>query len=364
MADDYYAVLGVDRRASAEEIKKAYRRLTLELHPDRRPGEADAAERFRKINEAYDTLGDPAKRARYDTTSRLQQLDITKGFDGQSARDLLSNVFGDVFRSRRRDRRRGRDLRYTLTVDLEQAVLGSTHEIEFDAPGPCSTCNGSGTRPGGAPPSTCTVCGGRGEIKGDGLFAPWTRCGRCDGTGMLQVEACEVCRGSGRRKQTRTFTVTLPPGTEAGAQKILEGLGEPGRYGGEAGDLRVTVNVRPHAWLERRGDEIHTEVHCSITEAAIGASVPVLTVDGVVKVDLPAGVRSGTKLRLRGKGVPFGKEQRRRGAATRGDQLVNVVVETPQAASDEMRAALRRLEELSEREQALPRRAKQRQSVS
>jgi molecular chaperone DnaJ len=274
-----------------------------------------------------------------------------------------------VFRSRRRDRRRGRDLRYTLTVDLEQAVLGSAHEIEFEAPGACTTCKGSGTRPGGAPPTTCSVCGGRGEIKGDGLFAPWTRCGRCDGTGMLQAEPCDACRGSGKRKQQRVFTVNLPAGTEAGATKVLEGLGEPGRFGGEAGDLRVTVNVRPHPWLQRRGDEIHTELHCSVGEAALGASVPVLTVDGVVKVDLPAGVRSGTKLRLRGKGVPrtrsrpSGSGDQRRRAASRGDQLVTVVVETPLAEHEDIRAALRHLDELCEREHALPRRAKQRKSV-
>jgi molecular chaperone DnaJ len=188
---------------------------------------------------------------------------------------------------------------------------------------------------------------------------------------MLQTEPCEACRGSGKRKQKRVFTVTLPPGTEAGACKVLERLGEPGRFGGEAGDLRVTVNVRPHAWLERRGDEIHADLDCSVTEAALGASVPVLTVDGVVMVDLPAGVRSGTKLRLRGKGVPRNQrsrpsgsgDQRRRGAAPRGDQLVTVIVETPLSEHEELRATLRRLEEQSERQQALPRRAKQRKAT-
>jgi molecular chaperone DnaJ len=362
VSEDYYAILGVDRNASSEEIKRAYRRLTLDCHPDRHPDNPEAHERFRQINAAYDVLGNPASRSRYDTTSRLSQgLNLSKGFDSSTARDLLSNVFGDVFRSRRRNRRRGRDLRYTLTIDLEEAVLGSTHSIEFEAFGPCETCKGTGTRPGGQPAQTCGVCGGRGELKGDGLFSKWTRCGRCDGTGMVQEDACQTCRGAGKSKQSRSFDVRVPAGTESGAQKVVKGQGEPGRFGGEPGDLKVTINVRPHRWLTRDGEEIRSELLVSITEAARGASLAVPTVDGIVTVDVPAGVRSGTKLRLRGKGVP--KSPTSRGDAKRGDQMVTVVIETPTVGKDpELVETLERLEEQS-RAGVLPRRDEQRRAL-
>jgi len=358
---DYYAVLGVDKRATADEIKRAFRRLTKDYHPDRNPGSTDAEDRYREINEAYTVLSDPAARARYDTTSRLQQgLDLTKGFDGQSARDLLGNVLGDVFRNRRKARRKGRDLRYTLTVDLAEAVLGCSHEIEFEGVGICETCDGTGTRPGGAKPQTCQVCTGRGEVKGEGLFAGWTRCGRCDGVGLIQQDACDTCRGTAKRKAKRTFVVRLPPSTDAGTERVIEGQGEPGRFGGEPGALRVTVNIRRHPWLERDGDEIRGELPLSVTEAALGSRIAVPTVDGVVMVDVPAGIRSGTKLRLRGKGVPIPRDKRRRGGPDRGDQIVQVMVETPQAPQNELREILLRLEALCQDEGRLPRRAEHR----
>lgn len=357
MATDHYAVLGVERSADADEIKKAYRRLTLQFHPDRHPGDPAAHERFRQINQAYGVLGDPRKKARYDSQSRLGSgLDLAGVQPGQSPRDLLQNVFGDVFRSRRKERRRGRDLRYTLTISLEEAVHGGAHDIEFEALGPCGTCGGTGTKPGGEPPTTCQVCGGRGEVKGDGLFAPWTRCGRCDGTGLLQTDACATCRGTGTHRAKRAFTVSLPPGIESGAQKVLEGQGEPGRFHGDAGDLKVTVHVRPDPFLERRGNELRCELFVSLTEAALGARVDVPTVDGPVALDIPAGIRSGTKLRLRGKGVPAKQG--------RGDQLVLVTVETPLVTDPNVTATLRELEERSELASALPKRARQRASFA
>lgn len=355
---DHYAVLGVDRRANADEIKKAYRRLTLEYHPDRHPEDPDAQERYRLINAAYDVLSDSSKRARYDTQARLSQgIDLTKKFDPVSARDLLGNVFGDVFRSKRRARRKGRDLRYTLTVDFAEAILGSSHDIEFEALGPCEPCEGSGTRPGGEAPQTCEVCSGKGEVKGEGLFAPWTRCGRCDGTGLLQADACETCRGSGRRRAKRAFSVKLPAGVDTGTQKVLEGQGEPGRFGADAGDLRVTVSVRPHPHLQRKGDEIRAEAFVSVTEAALGHRIPVPTVDGIVMVDLPKGVRGGTKLRLRGKGVP------KSDGRGRGDQLVSISVETPIGVDATLQSTLEELERLSSSEAVMPRRHAQRESL-
>jgi molecular chaperone DnaJ len=296
--------------------------LTWEFHPDRHPGDPEAAERYRLINAAYATLSDPRRRAKYDASLHLPQgLDLARGFDSRTARDLLDNVLGDVFGTRRRERRRGRDLRYTLTVDFEEAALGSTHHIEFEANGPCTDCDGAGTRKGGRAAKTCDVCAGRGEVKGPGLLAPRSRCGRCDGTGMVAVDPCKVCRGRGKRRQRRAFKVSVPPGTEAGAERVLAGQGEPGRFGGRNGDLRVTVNVRPHRWLSRHGQEVRCEVPISVTEAARGARVPVPTVEQVVTMEVPAGIASGTRLRLRGKGIP--------GPDSRGDQIVTVVVETP-----------------------------------
>ncbi len=355
---DYYALLGVDAAASSDEIKRAFRRLTLEFHPDRHPGDAQIEARYRQINMAYDTLSDATKRSRYDMQRRLGQLDLSRGFDGQTARDLLGNVFGDVFGSRRTQRRKGRDLRYTLTVDFHEAVLGSRHTIEFEAAGACSQCTGTGTRPGGKPPDGCDVCGGRGEVKGEGLFGRRTRCGRCDGTGLVQVDPCTACKGSGSRRQTRAFDVKLAAGTLAGAERVLAGLGEPGRFGGDPGDLRVTVNVRPHPRLQREGDDIRCDVHISVTEAACGAKVCVPTVDGEVALDIPAGIRSGTRLRLRGKGVP--QPEARRGAAARGDQLVAVVVETPTIDDARVRAALGALEAVCSERGAYPRREHER----
>lgn len=354
MAGDYYAVLGVSRDADTDEIKRAFRRLTLECHPDRHPDDEEAAERYRKISEAYDVLGDTARRARYDSSMRLPDgLDLSGGLDVRSARDLLGNVFGDLLGSKRRQRRRGRDVRYTLTVPLEEAVLGSTHHIEFEAPGPCSTCNGSGTRPGGRLPEVCPLCAGRGEVRGSGLLAGWTRCGRCDGTGKVQVDACDVCRGKGKRREKRAFDVRLPPGTEHGAQRLIEGRGEPGRFGGEPGDLRVTVNVRPHPRLSRSGSSVECEVVVSLTEAALGTSVRVPTVDGPVSMRIPPGLVSGSRLRLRGKGVPQGR--------SRGDQLVTVTVETPTTGSSRVREVLEALEvACSEDSDTLPRRTAQR----
>lgn len=359
MVDDYYAVLGVDRRASMDEIKKAYRRLTLEFHPDLHREDPEMQERYRRINQAYNVLGDAEARSRYDASARFQQLDLSRGFDGQVARDLIGSVFGDMLGIRKRERRRGRDLRYTLSVSLEEAVLGSEHDITFDAPGPCTTCKGTGTEPGGRPPQTCAHCGGRGEVKGDGLFGPRTRCGRCDGTGLQQQDPCRSCRGRGTKRQPREFSVRIPPGTEPGSEKVLKGQGEPGRFGGEAGDLRVTVNVRTHPWLRRDGQTIKCDAFISVSEAALGTRISVPTVDGLVDLEVPPGIKSGTRLRLRRKGVPAPAHQRHE---PRGDQLVTVIVETPKVSAPEVRELLEQLEQRVRGTEALPARDEQRRA--
>ncbi|EDM79643.1 chaperone protein DnaJ [Plesiocystis pacifica SIR-1] len=347
---DYYAVLGIARNADDAEIKKAYRRIALESHPDRFPDDPDAHERFRQASEAYEVLSDPERRARYHSTRLLEQgLDLARQPPTvASAQELFGSLFGDVFGNRRHQRRRGRDVRYTLTVDLEDAVLGSSHTIRFDGRGACDSCGGSGTEPGGRPPIECPNCDGTGEVKTGGFLSRRSRCGRCDGLGMIQQDPCKTCRGRGVLKRERSFDVRLPPGTEAGSEKLLRGQGEPGRYGGEPGDLRIKVNVRPHPWLTRDNLKLVCRLPVPLPRMALGGKVPVPTIDGWVDMDIPAGVATGTRLRLRGKGVPDTR-------GGRGDQFVELVVETPRDLSGtRTRELLLELERTMVREGVMP----------
>ena len=346
---DYYAILGVTRDADATEIKKAYRRVALESHPDRFPDDEEAHERFREASEAYETLSDPIKRARYDSMRLLpESLDLARAPNISSARDLFANLFGDVFGNRREKRRKGRDIRYTLTVELADAVLGSSHTISFEGRGPCTHCEGSGTEPGGREAIECPNCKGSGEVKTGGLFSRRSKCGRCDGLGMIQQDPCAVCRGRGVLKQDRSFDVRIPPGTDNGTEKVLRGQGEPGRYGGDPGHLRITINVRPHEWLRRDGQNLTVKLPIPLTRAALGGKIPVPTIDGWVDMDVPAGVASGTKLRLKAKGVPDSR-------GNQGDQLVELQVETPKNLDNtRTHELLLELERTMDREPVLP----------
>ncbi|MEE9383067.1 MAG: J domain-containing protein [Nannocystaceae bacterium] len=351
---NYYAILGVRRDASQDDIKRAYRRLILQTHPDRLPDLPDSEGRFQEISQAYNVLGDATRKARYDRESLLPSaLDLSHPSTIKTARDLLSNVFGDVFGERREARRRGRDIRYTLTVNLGEALLGSSHEIEFETFGDCATCRGSGVAPGGRAPRECDLCEGRGELKGGGILSRRTPCGRCEGTGMVHLSPCTGCRGRATVRVQQRFTVRLPAGTEPGTERSIPGQGEPGRFGGAAGDLRITVNVRPHPSLTRRGREIHYALPVSISEAALGAKVPVPTLDGRVWMSVPAACASGTQFRLRGKGGG-------RPGGGRDDQIVTMTIETPRLADAGLKSALERLERLSGAPEVLPRRHAQR----
>lgn len=354
---DHYAVLGVAPDAPQTVIKQAYRRLALECHPDRFPDDEDAARRFRAVSEAYGVLGDPSARAKYDRSLRFPDTSaLANPMNLPTARELFASVFGDILGQRKRQQRAGRDIRYTLTVSLAEAVLGSSHTIEFEALGACESCEGSGTARGGKKPRVCSHCDGRGEVKGNGFLARRSRCGRCDGTGMVQIDPCVTCRGRGSRRGQRKFSVKVPPGTLPGSERILRGRGEPGRFGGNPGNLRITVNLRPDPVLEREGDHLRTTLPITITRAALGGSVDVATVDGDAVLKIPPGIQSGTTLRMAGRGVP-------RADGSRGDQLVQVVVETPIALGPEVRELLERLEAAT-RDEQLPRRTRTRAAMS
>ena len=331
---DYYAILGVERDADVSEIKRAYRRLALDCHPDRFPGDEAAAHRFRQVSEAYAVLSDPQKRTRFDRGAWATELtDLAANPSVGTAKDLFRSVFGDFFGARKKERRRGRDVRYTLSLTLREAVLGCTKSIEFEALTACERCDGRGFEPGGRPPQTCDLCDGRGELRRGGLLPRRTACGRCDGTGMLQVDACTQCRGRGSLRARREFSVRIPPGSESGAERLIKGQGEPGRFGGDPGQLRVTLNVRNDPYLQRVGQDIHCDLPLSPVDLALGTTVTVPTVDGRATVQVPAGLQSGARLRLRGLGVPDGR-------GDRGDEIVIVRAETPVALSSEQKEVL------------------------
>lgn len=325
---DHYAILGVDPNADISQIKRAYRRLALQCHPDRFPGDQAAADRFRQVSRAYNILSDPQKRAQYDRGGLSEELtDLAANPNLSSAKELFRSVIGDVFGTQKRERRKGRDVRYTLTVSLRDAVLGSSQRIEFMAMSVCEACEGRGFAPGGAPPAQCDLCDGKGELRRKGLLGRRTRCGRCDGTGKIQIDPCRRCQGRGSLRMLREFVVDIPPGTESGAERIIAGQGEPGRFGGEAGQLRITIRVRPDPHLRREGQHLRCELPVHPCWLALGRTVSVPTLEGHASLRIPAGVQSGAILRMKGLGVPDGR-------GVRGDLRIQVMAETMVDLSD------------------------------
>lgn len=328
---DYYEVLGVERGASDAELKKAYRRLAMKYHPDRNPGDKEAEEKFKEANEAYEVLSDAGKRTAYDQYGHAG-VDPNMGaggagFGGANFSDIFGDVFSDFFGGARGGARggpqRGSDLRYTLELDLEEAVRGTTVTIRVPTLAECKTCHGSGAKPGTSP-VTCTTCGGIGQVRmQQGFFSVQQTCPRCHGTGKMITDPCTSCQGHGRVEEQKTLSVKVPPGVDTGDRIRLSGEGEAGAAGGPAGDLYVVVNVREHAIFQRDGKNLYCEVPISFTDAALGGELEVPTLDGRVKLKIPEGTQTGKLFRLRGKGVaPV------RGGAP-GDLMCRVVVETP-----------------------------------
>ncbi|HAQ85564.1 MAG: molecular chaperone DnaJ [Pseudomonas sp.] len=329
---DYYEVLGVERGASEAELKKAYRRLAMKHHPDRNPGDKAAEDAFKEANEAYEVLSDASKRQAYDQYGHAgvdPQMGAGAGaaYGNANFSDIFGDVFSDFFAGGRGSSRggaqRGSDLRYTLELDLEEAVRGTTVTIRVPTLAECKTCDGSGAKKGTSP-VTCTTCGGIGQVRmQQGFFSVQQTCPRCHGSGKMISDPCGSCHGQGRVEEQKTLSVKVPPGVDTGDRIRLTGEGEAGAQGGPAGDLYVVVNVREHPIFQRDGKHLFCEVPISFADAALGGELEVPTLDGRVKLKIPEGTQTGKQFRLRGKGVaPV-----RGGAA--GDLLCRVAVETP-----------------------------------
>ena len=346
---DFYEVLGVGRDADDKALKSAFRRLAMQLHPDRNPGDHTAEVKFKEINEAYDILKDPQKRSAYD---RFGHQAFDGGGTGGGAgagfgsfADIFDNIFGDVMgaASRRSSRERGSDLRYNLEITLEEAFAGKTVEIEVPTSVTCEVCTGSGARPGSSP-QTCATCGGAGRVRASqgGFFHIERTCPTCHGRGEVVKDPCTKCGGAGRVTQNRTLSVNIPAGIEDGTRIRLAGEGEAGLRGGPAGDLYIFLSIRPNAFFQRDGADLFCRVPVSITTAALGGQFEVPTVDGGrTRVKVPEGTQSGKQFRLKGKGMPVLRTRQF------GDMYVQIVVETPQNLSRRQRDLLEEFERVS-----------------
>jgi molecular chaperone DnaJ len=341
---DYYEVLAIPRNAGIDDIKKAYRRMALQYHPDKNPGDTAAEEKFKEAAEAYGVLSDDEKRARYDRYGHAGVGGST-GFDPNQFADfgdILGDLFGfgDFFgASRRRSTRpaRGNDLRYDLTLSFEDAVFGKEVAINVPRVVTCKTCDGSGAKPG-TTPATCTGCAGRGQIRySQGFFAVARTCPQCGGAGKVIKDPCATCDGAGRLREEKALSVKIPAGVDEGSRLRVPGEGESGYNGGPAGDLYVFISVEEHERFTRRDYDIHSEHTVSFTQAALGAEIKVETIDGLEPLRIPAGTQPSQVFRLKGKGVQFLQ------GAGRGDHYVHVTVRVPTALTDEQRQLLERL---------------------
>jgi molecular chaperone DnaJ len=346
---DYYEVLGVSKSASADEIKKSYRRLAMKHHPDRNKEDDGASEKkFKEAKEAYEVLKDAEKKATYDQFGHegLQRgAGGRGGFGGAGAEgvgDIFGDVFGDIFGGARRGGGpqvfRGADLGYELRLDLENAVAGDTVEIDVPTQVGCGTCDGSGAKKGSSP-QTCATCGGAGQVRmQQGFFSVQQACPACKGAGTTISDPCEDCHGRGRIKKTRTLSVKVPAGVDDGDRIRLSGEGEAGRNGGPAGDLYVEIRVGKHKIFERDGANLACEVPISFATATLGGEVELPTLEGNVSLKIPGGTQSGKVFRLRGKGVTTVRDPRQ------GDLFAQVSVETPINLTAEQQELLEKFE--------------------
>ena len=353
---DYYEILGVDRGASEQDLKSAYRRLAHQHHPDKNQGDPHSEEKFKEAAEAYAVLSDPDQRLRYDrfghagVSSTAGAAWGAPGFGG--IEDILGDLFGfgDVFgagargASRRSAQQRGADLRYDLEITLEQAAEGMTAQLRIPKLETCETCKGSGAAPG-TKPETCRTCEGAGQVRfQQGFFSVSRTCSTCRGTGKVINSPCAKCRGAGRVEREKSIEVRIPAGVETGSRLRLQNEGESGAYGGPAGDLYVVIHVAEHEQFERQGNNLYASAPVTFAQAALGAEIKVKTLSAEQSLKVPAGTQTGTVFRVRGQGMPV------LGGRGRGDLFVAVSVVTPTMLTREQRKLLEQLANVETRD--------------
>ena len=358
---DYYEVLGVGKDADAKEIKKAYRKLAMKYHPDKNPGDKDAEEKFKEINEAYEVLSDEEKRSTYDRFGH-DGLNGQGGFGGGQGfggfggsgfggfEDIFGDIFGSSFgggfggsSSRRRGPKRGADIRQSVTISFEDAAFGKKIKVKINRSEECDECHGSGAKPG-TTKKTCPTCHGSGTVQSVqrtpfGNIASQRTCSTCNGEGEINESPCNKCHGKGSVRKTKTIEVDIPAGIDDGQMIKLSGQGEVGEKGGPRGDLYIVVNVQKHEIFTREGYDVYIEMPIRFTQAALGDKLEVPTLDGKVSYNLPEGTQTGTVFRLREKGIPKLRSN------SRGDQYVKVIIDTPKKLNDEQKELLRKFDE-------------------
>jgi len=345
---DYYKILGVLRNATEDEIKKSYRKVAMEHHPDRNPGNKEAEEKFKIASEAYEVLRDPEKREIYDRYG-IEGLKGT-GFTGFRGFDDIFSAFGDVFQDffgfgttqrRRTSARSGADLRYDVKISFFDAAFGKEADIEIPRNIACEACGGTGAKPG-THPTQCPSCKGAGQVtRSQGFFTISTTCSQCRGEGSIIPHPCKECRGYGKVKKTNKIQVKIPPGVDTGSKLRIRGEGEEGERGGPPGDLFVFIYVEPHDFFSREGDDVICQIPISFTQAALGTEIEVPTLNGARSLKIPKGTESGEIFRIKAEGFP-----RIRGYG-RGDEIVQVIVRTPKDLTKRQEELLREFEEVS-----------------
>ena len=354
---DYYEVLGIQKGASEDEIKKAYKKLARKYHPDMNPGDKEAEEKFKEVNEANEVLSDPEKKARYDQFG-FAGVDPNYGagagggaygggFDFGDLGDIFGSFFGGGFGGGKRRNpnapQRGESIRASVSVSFTEAAFGCEKSVTLERSEQCPTCKGSACAPG-TTPEICPDCHGTGTVQTRrqtpmGVFASNGPCRKCGGTGQLINQPCPDCRGTGAVRKRKTIKVTIPAGIDHGQTISLRGQGNAGRNGGPAGDLLITVMVQPHELFRRDGVDVFCEAPITFTQAVLGAELEIPTIDGKVKYSIPEGTQTGTVFRLKGKGIPV------LNGRSRGDQYVTVTIETPRNLNKEQKEALRKFSE-------------------
>ena len=352
---DFYTTLGVKRDASEEDIKKSYRKLAMKHHPDRNPDDKQSEEKFKEAKEAYEILSDARKRAAYDQFGHAG-VDPSAGFGAAGARggqegfggfaDAFGDIFGDIFntgggRGRGSGVYRGADLRYNLELSLEEAARGTEAKIRIPTLEECTTCHGSGAKPG-TQPKTCPSCNGQGQVRvSQGFFSVQQTCPQCRGTGKIIPEPCATCSGAGRVKKHKTLSVKIPQGVDQDDRIRLTGEGEAGLNGGPTGDLYVVVTLKPHAVFQRENSDLHCEMPISFATAALGGEMEIPTLDGHANIKIPAETQTGQVFRLRNKGI---KSVR---SSVHGDLFCHVAIETPVKLTSKQRELLREFEAIN-----------------